>query len=116
MAKVKGPLFSQKASGTLGKTLMFVCGQFARLKPEPSETKSSKQMDQEEIFLNGARKWSNDLSYITKQKWQDFAKTVRKSDACLGVESEITGYNLWQMYWMKFGEGGWDNYPDPPDY
>lgn len=125
MAKVFGPLLSLGASGDLAKSIQFICGHFLRKKPRRTDKPSVSQDDQRFKFKQGLMIWRGDgylfskyeegeLSWATKQRWKTFAKVVKTSADCSSVAGEVTGYNLWMLYWLKFGEGGWDPYPDPP--
>ena len=114
MVKVKNPLFSLSASGDLGATIQYVCGQFTRVKPGGAIFPNAKQKEIRNNFFVGANKWRAELSWDTKKKWFAFQKMLRQQDECVGASILMNGYNLWMSYWLKAGEGGWNNYPDPP--
>ena len=114
MVKIQSPLMSLAASGDFAGTIQFVCGSFARMKPRTSDRESDAQVAEREKFLAGARKWSLDLSNETKKLWSVFRKIMVTNDECIRFTYIMTGYNVWMLYWLKFGEGGWVNYPNPP--
>ena len=114
MAKLEGPLFSQSASGEIGKAIQFVCGHFSRAKPNYPMDSSSYQDDQRAKFLQGANIWSKELSENTKTNWRSFRETLLTSDRCVEMPFNTSGYNLWQLYFLKYGKDGWNNYPNPP--
>jgi hypothetical protein len=120
MAKVKGPLHSEKASGKLGDVLLFVCGTYVKMQDaknwssggekEPTESQSEQQAK----FEQGARLWSKTLTKLTKENWTAFKKILKTKDVCTAQLYLMSGYSLWQSYFCKFGVDGWLNYPDPP--
>lgn len=114
MSKVKNPLFSLSASGDLGATIQYVCGQFVRMKPKEAVPPTDTQKGIRNNFFVGANKWKSELSWATKKKWFAFKKMLRQQDECVGASVLMNGYNLWMSYWLKAGEDGWKNYPDPP--
>ena len=114
MPKVKNPLFSLSASGDLGATIQYVCGKFVRMKPKGKPPRTSSQEVIRNSFFVGANKWKVELSWDTKKKWFGFSKMLRQQDECVEASVLMNGYNLWMSYWLKAGEGGWNNYPNPP--
>ena len=116
MVKVKAPLMSLSASGDLAGTIQFVCGHFVRRKPESNDAGSTSQNEQRQKFLQGAQKWSSELSADVKENWRGFNKAMRQKQECVALIYQMSGYNLWMLYWLEFGESGWVNYPNPPIY
>lgn len=114
MAKVTNPLHSSRASGDFAKAIQYVCGRFARMKPRVNDPETELQTTQRSIFTQGAIKWSKVLTRDMKNNWKESAGILLKTKNCLEVEYPLTGYNLWMLYWLKFGEDGWVNYPNPP--
>ena len=114
MVKLKGPLFSQSASGEIGKAIQFVCGHFARAKPDIPPPSTEQQKTQQARFLEGANIWSETLSDNIKENWKDFKKIIISNDKCVGMPYNTSGYNLWQLYYLKYGVDGWVDYPNPP--
>lgn len=114
MAIVDKPLFSLAASGDLAKSIQFICGHFLRQKPDSPDPQSAKQIKQRTKFTDGADMWSNTLSQDTKKNWGSIKKRISGDDWCLKSLFGISGYNIWMLYWLKFGENGWKNYPNPP--
>jgi hypothetical protein len=114
MARVKGPLFSNAASGDFAKTIQFVCGHFVRQKPKVNDPKTLEQSRQREKFLEGAEVWLTELSEHNKTQWHLFKEVVSTKDACIKAKMYMTGYNCWMLYWLRFGRDGWPNYPQPP--
>ena len=118
MAKVTGALFSLKASGTLGRTITYVCGMIAR---RAETAKEGEQKGNEEMmgkFKDGADKWHFVIGQDCRDTWSDFVKIITISEKCVGFEWYLIGYQLWMSYWLKWGEDGWAAYPypgTPPD-
>ena len=77
MAKVKGPLHSDKASGTFGKVLQFRCGEFVlKAQKEKEEKATGGQNFQREKFRDGANVWKNVLTAEQRTAWENFAKSI----------------------------------------
>ncbi len=114
MAKIKKPLMSVAASGNFAQTIQFICGRFVRGIPAAPSDRTTNQEVQNEKFLEGATTWTNILSFATKNKWRSFVKIVKQQPQCVETTLPISGYNLWQLYYVKFGPEGWEEYPDPP--
>lgn len=139
MAKVNSPLFSQKASGTFGKILQFRCGRFVLLKPRKIKEEGTEgQNFQRELFKNGAKVWKNVLTPEQREKWENFAKSVRHEygwftistplgpifvrigektewEKCI-IRAHFNGYQYFQSCYLRFGPNGWDDYPNPPPF
>ena len=114
MAKAVAPLFSLKASGDLGP-IQYACGRFVKKKQRAEESEpTAPQGEQRAKFLEGADKWSNVLSLTNRGNWTGFFVAIKNSKECASVDYLMSSYNLWMLYWLKFGENGWTNYPDPP--
>ena len=127
---------ANKASGKFGKFLVFRCGKFVRATPRlSSENPSGAQMAQRELFLDASTAWSNDVSSFQKNLWKQFAINVNKHNGMMllhfpgfdipwqigqkdyDVCIETVGWNGYQYFsscYMKFGPGGWPEYPSPP--
>ena len=114
MVKVTGPLYSFRASGDLASAVQYVCGKYARMKPRNITFKSKEQEQQRNLFIEGAIKWKNTLTEETKTKWEYFRSVILMSKECAVNAYQISSYNLWMSYWLRFKEDGWKNYPDPP--
>jgi hypothetical protein len=137
MAKVKSPLFSEKASGKFGKILLFRCGKFVlKQQREKIGKKTEKQNFQRELFKDGAEVWSNILTSEQKQNWENFAKSIthklgyftiniplgpiyvrigKKKEWKECIETGIfNGYQYFQSCYLRFGPDGWIDYPNPP--
>ena len=115
MVVVKGPLFSEHASGNFGKAIQFICGKFAKATQNRPPPTAIKQREQQTKFLEGANLWSNVLLFQQKQKWNDLKELIISKDRCIRAPSNLSGYNLWQLYFLKHGVDGWENYPNPPN-
>lgn len=114
MVRISNPMFSQTASGDLAGAIQFVCGQFVKKKPEKKDFPSEGQEDQRGHFREGAVQWSLVLDIVVKTRWKNFVKKIKKSDVCMEHEYNMSGYNVWMIYWLKYGLDGWPNYPNPP--
>lgn len=112
MAKVVAPLFSLKATGTLAGAITFVCGQYARMAERKENEKKQGNENQMAKFTLGAEHWQA-LPDGTKKLWNDFYKEILSSEQCLNITYDLSGYNMWMIYWLKFGENGWADYPLP---
>src|SRR4030042_754832 len=95
MAKVKGPLFSDAASGNFGAILQFACGHFCRKIPDIVDEPSVEQEDQRTLFAQGAPIWSTSLffksehSFFLKQILTSFPKIFFLISFYIGVELSI---------------------------
>ncbi len=81
----------------------------AERKENPNKTGNEAQMEK---FTNGAAKWKA-LPGATKEIWNAFYKEILTSEKCLNITYDLNGYNMWMLYWLKFGEDGWPDYPLP---
>lgn len=115
MVKVKGALFSEHASGNFGKAIQFICGKFAKSTGEHPPPSAEAQKKQQTKFLEGANIWSNTLSSQQKQQWKNLKELIISKDRCIGMPYNTSGYNLWQLYFLKYGVDGWEDYPNPPN-
>lgn len=139
MATVKGPLFSQKASGDFGKTIQFRCGKFVLLKPKIRIIAEDTKLTSQQIkFQDGARIWSLFLTPGQKSNWESFAKSVRHAKGWFtlyiplgGIEIRIgekkewkeciqnggfNGFQYFESCYLRFGPNGWVDYPNPPPF
>ena len=74
MVKVKGPLFSNEASGSIGPRLTFsqrTSGQQARFQKAQVDVVTSARTTQRGYFDEAVGKW-NSLSTAEQQQWDDF--------------------------------------------
>lgn len=137
MARVKGPLFSEKASGKFGKEIAFRCGHFVLRAPKPSKEDSSlAQNAQRETFKDAARVWGMTMTSDQRAAWEAFSKAVADQQgvflielpfglvkAGIGRKKEyeeciktfaFNGYQYFQSCYLQFGPDGWMGYPNPP--
>jgi hypothetical protein len=112
MAKVTGPLFSMRASGTLAKTIVFVCGHYARMVIVQDDSQKVMPPGQNDKFAAAVVVW-NGLSGDFKGQWTEFEKRIKDSKKCVAIEPLINGYQLFISYYLKWGVNGWENYPLP---
>ena len=114
MTKVVGPLFSFIASGKLGNTVVYVCGQFTRSVPTQSRNPSTEaQLAQEAKFKAGVEVW-NSLG-DSQNYWNKFYKWLVSEAGCDIKETDLlNGYNAFMSMYLSYGVKGWDNYPLPP--
>ena len=112
MVKVTGALFSLHASGTFGKAITFVCGQFARRKEGGGGTGKKGNPVQMAKFKAGAAMWKT-LPFGVTNNWNHFYKAILESSVCVSVTFDLSGYDMWMLYWLKFGDHGWPDYPNP---
>jgi hypothetical protein len=113
MPKVTGPLFSLGASGTLAKTLVYVCGHLTRVAENRDKASQKPPTEQSNKFSDGAATWGG-FDVQLKDAWASWGKVIRDSRACIGLEYYLTGYQLWLSYYLTYGVDGWENYPFPP--
>lgn len=74
MVKIKGPLFSNLASGSINNRLTFSqrsSGQQARYQKAQVDVVTSARTTQREYFDEAVGKW-NSLSDAQQQQWNDF--------------------------------------------
>ena len=139
MAKVKSPLMSKKASGKLGKSLLFRCGRFALKQQKKKDEKASEgQGFQRKKFIDGAKVWSEILTPEQKASWENFAKSVRHELGYFTIPTPLgpvyvrigfkeawkecietgkfNGYQYFQSCYLRFGSDGWSDYPNPPPF
>ena len=114
MAKVTGPLFSLVASGSIGETITYVCGHYAKKKQD--ETKKPKTEPQEERMTkwkSGCAEWQT--SQENKDEWDVFLQLLRTDKDCsVKLIYTASGFQLFMSFYMKEGVDGWPNYPNPP--
>lgn len=92
MSKLKAPLLSLEAHGTLADNLTFQKrsgSKFVRRKPTPTDPKSTAQLAQRDAYQRAASSW-NDLTDAQKAAWNMRARPLR-----------ITGFNLYMRYLLK---------------
>jgi len=139
MTKVNSPLFSQKASGDLGKEIQFRCGKFVvSKKPISKKAESTEQNFQREKFKDGAEVWSSVLTPEQKENWENFAKSIRHELGYFTIPTPLgpiyvrigektkwkecietggfNGYQYFQSCYLRFGPDGWVDYPNPPSF
>jgi len=114
MAKLTRPFWSLKAAGDFGQVLQYMCGHFVKAKPRVIKITTPAQRTQRTKFAQGAKKWSEDLSVENKEHWKEYEKFLSQLPECAHFTFGIFGYDLWMSYFLKYGDGGWSNYPDPP--
>jgi len=76
MAKIKGPLFSETARGSVDRVLTFSrrnTGQQARFQTFPADFESSGRKTQRDAFRLGIELW-NYLPTAEKAYWQEIAQ------------------------------------------
>ena len=115
MAKVTSPFWSLKAAGDFAQILQFMCGSFVRSKPRAPEIRTPKQDIQRTKFKQGAQKWSEVLDPLNREHWKEYVEFLSQLPECASFTFGVNGYDMWMSYYLKYGDGGWDNYPDPPD-
>lgn len=115
MPKVTRPFWSLKAAGDFGAVLQYVCGHFVRAKPRVPKIRTTKQDVQRTKFKEGSDKWSELLDIATKEHWAEYVEFLSQLPECEAMSFGVNGYDIWMSYYLKYGDGGWDNYPEPPD-
>ena len=136
MAKVTGPLHSEKASGKLANGIIFQCGKFVRYSAsENSFSPSAKQLARQSLFTDCADAWSNELTFEQRNAWVNFAKQTndlngkfklnngssifdiqigeKDYNQCIPT-SGWNGYQYFQSCFLRFGNFGWNGFPWPP--
>ena len=74
MAKIKGPLLSNLASGSIGPRLTFsqrTSGQQARFQKAQVDVITTDRTTQRDYFIEAYGKW-NTLSTAQQKQWNDF--------------------------------------------
>jgi hypothetical protein len=112
MVKVTAPMLSLRASGTIGNAITFVCGQFAKRHEGSAGSGQKGNPVQMAKFSAGAAMWKS-FSTGIKNLWNDFYKTLLSSGKCVSVTYDLSGYDMFMLYWLKFGDHGWPDYPNP---
>ena len=139
MPKVTQPLFSEKASGDLGKAIQFRCGKFVVKKPvQKKGGESALQNIQREKFKDGSKVWTEGLTPEQKESWEDFSKSIRNEKGWFTIDTPFgpiyhrigikedwkecietatwNGYQYFLSCYLTFGLNGWTDYPDPPSF
>jgi len=139
MAKVQGPLFSKKASGKFGKAIIFRCGHFVtKIQKGKSGEASKFQQEQREKFALAAQIWREVLSDEQREGWRLFVERLKHPKGYYRIDvAGIVGlvpigfrsgfqrcietgrYNCYHYFvsaFLRFGEGGWAGYPNPPEF
>ena len=91
MAKIKQPLFSQTASGSISEKLTFSLresGQQVRFQKAQKDVLTSSRIIQRAYYTEAVTAW-NLLNETEKQSWVDFAKL-----------KQYTGYNLYMKTYI----------------
>ena len=115
MPKVTRPFWSLKAAGDFADVLQFVCGHYVREKPRVPKIRTSKQNVQRLKFKDASDKWSKLLDLMTKVHWTEYVEFLSQLPECESMDFLMSGYDMWMSYYLQYGDGGWDNYPEPPD-
>ena len=92
MAKIKGPLLSQRASGTIAERLVFSLrssGQQARFQNKQKDVITDLRTTQRAYYLAAVSAW-NLLNSSEKQEWREQA-----------VSKHYTGYNLFVKIYIN---------------
>lgn len=138
MAKVKSPLFSEKATGTIGDTITFRCGKYVTAKQkDKGGIVSIDQNAQRQKFIEAADVWTKFLTDQQKEAWQTFSRNVKdprgyfkigipgqlfmlirtgEKDYQRCIEfSNFNGYQYFLSAYLTLGAFGWVGYPNPPE-
>jgi hypothetical protein len=115
MAEVFAPLLSIAATGDIGDSLNFSCGETVRKKKTvaPKETPARKVVN--ETWKAGCDAWSanGDLFF---RLWDAFWKWHMVETKCdIPKDTPLHGFKAFMKYYIKLGVDGWTNYPDPPE-
>ena len=114
MPKVTRPFWSLKAAGDFASVLQYVCGHYVRSKPRVPTLRTTKQNVQRVKFKDASDKWSKILDIATKVHWKEYQEFMSQFPECEAMDFMSSGYDIWMSYYLKYGDGGWDNYPEPP--
>jgi hypothetical protein len=96
MAKVKGPLMSLGASGTIGGAMTFSSWKgipTARIKGEPTNPNTAGQQAQRTTFTNAVASW----------KAQDAALHTDWNNRATALGLKMSGFNLYTREYIKQG-------------
>ena len=114
MAVVFAPLMSMDASGMFGDTLEYKCGATVAVKKRKNPGEDNEIFnDQQLLFKAGATAWRG-LQPAERQAWRDDGWWLPPAHIGHGVQVFINGYQCWMSYYLRFGPGNWENYPNPP--
>ena len=114
MVKIVGGMFSLSASGTYANAITYVCGEFLRMSQRKElSAGSSRQRKNQTKWKEGTEVWGSPA--CKKIDWKIVFELIVKSEKCpLEIKTWMNGFQVFMMYYMKKGPGGWVNYPNPP--
>lgn len=126
MPTVTGPLYSLAASGKFGGAIDFLCNykvrkaKFGEKKNKGAESKTTNkvteaQSTQRTKFKEAKHYWKVYLGVDQRAAWKDFTQMVVSTGKCVGQTFKLSGYTAWMKFYLKYGEGGWSGFPDPPE-
>jgi hypothetical protein len=115
MAKVKDPLHSLQASGSIGGyTHQNWRGiGVVREKPVPTQPNSFRQTATRSIMTQLARKWADELTEGIRIAWKNFADVFVWTDI-FGKELRLTGINLFTKINFQLKDAGKTLQETPP--
>jgi len=106
MAKLKGPLLSINAHGSIGKRITYsqrASGNQVRFQRANHDRKSASQLSERTLFLEALGKW-DDLTNSQKEQWNEFN---RGAGAAYRVQKGlITGFHCFMKQYIDFSKAG----------
>lgn len=102
MAKIKGPLFSLAASGTVGRISFSQAGTATHARNVPRQRADSPtqyQIDHRQRCKDAAASWAA-MSVFDKDKWHAKGTTTRPSGAAGTVYTLNNGWPLYFQEWL----------------
>lgn len=122
MPKVRGPLFSLKATGTLGKVLTYkkgVVGNVVRMFRIPRSTRNTAQNNIRIWFQRGVWTWqgkSGDHGYAYSTLSYGLEEPARAAWRLFRTTGSAFGYYAFMKRWMQRAPNGLYQYQVPPNF
>lgn len=122
MPKLRGPLFSLKATGTLGKILTFkkgVAGNIVRRHRIPKTTRNAEQDNIRVWFQRGVWTWqgkAGDHGYAYSTLSYGLQEPARESWRQSRTTGGLLGYYYFMKRWMQRSLKALPQYQVPPHY
>ena len=122
MTKVRGPMFSVTASGTLGKTITYkkgVTGHVARINIKPKSSETADQVNVRVWFQRGVWTWqgkSDQHGYHYSSLCTGLQEPARKAWREFRDVKSLYGYYSFMKRWMINCFAGFPQYQVPPNY
>ncbi len=122
MTRVRGPLFSISAAGTLGKSITYkkgVFGKIVRVYRRPKISKTAGQQTVRWWFQRGVWTWqgkSGEHGYYFSRRGYGLEEPARDSWRLFRTVKSLFGYYAFMKRWMEKSLRGEPQYQVPPYY